>query len=80
MVFPAVAFRPIRLFLICLALTALAVIPTALLGHVMVGVFFGIVAHGAKRRGLDALTPADIEAEIVAHRRKPDPVTPGGIK
>jgi hypothetical protein len=36
--------------------------------------------NGAKRRGLDALTPAEIEVEIVAHRRKPDPVTPGGAK
>ena len=35
---------------------------------------------GAKRRGLDTLTPADIEAEITAHRRKQDPVTPGGVK
>jgi Antitoxin Phd_YefM, type II toxin-antitoxin system len=35
---------------------------------------------GAKRRGLDTLTPTDIEAEIVAHRHKPDPVTPGGVK
>jgi CubicO group peptidase (beta-lactamase class C family) len=26
------------------------------------------------------LTPADIEAEIIAHRRKQDPVTPGGVK
>ena len=28
---------------------------------------------GAKRRGLDTLTAADIEAEITAHRRKEDP-------
>jgi Antitoxin Phd_YefM, type II toxin-antitoxin system len=35
---------------------------------------------GAKRRGLDTLTPADIEAEIAAHRRKQDPITPGGVK
>src|SRR5215467_11084190 len=35
--------------------------------------------RGAKRRGVDTLTPADIEAEILAHRRKPDPVTPGGV-
>ena len=35
---------------------------------------------GAKRRGLDALTPADIDAEITAHRRKQDPITPGGVK
>jgi hypothetical protein len=32
---------------------------------------------GAKRRGLDTLTLAEIDAEIGAHRRKPDPVTPG---
>jgi prevent-host-death family protein len=33
---------------------------------------------GAKRRGLDALAPADIDAEIAAHRRskKKDPVAP----
>jgi hypothetical protein len=35
---------------------------------------------GAKRRGLDTLAPADVDAEIAAHRRKPDPVTPGGVK
>src|ERR1700685_3574104 len=33
---------------------------------------------GAKRRGLDALTPADVDAEISAHRRKSDPVAPSG--
>jgi hypothetical protein len=33
---------------------------------------------GAKRRGLDTLTAADIDAEIAANRRKPDPVTPVG--
>ena len=32
---------------------------------------------GAKRRGLDTLTAADVDAEITAHRRKQDPVTPG---
>jgi hypothetical protein len=26
------------------------------------------------------LAPADIDAEIAAHRRKQDPVTPGGVK
>ena len=35
---------------------------------------------GAKRRGLDRLTPAEIEAEIDNQRRKPDPVTPSGAK
>ena len=33
-----------------------------------------------QRRGLDSLAPADIEAEITAHRRKQDPVIPGGVK
>jgi len=33
---------------------------------------------GVKRRGLDALTPEDIDAEITAHRRsKKDTPTPG---
>ena len=35
---------------------------------------------GAKRRGLDTLKHDDIDAEIVAHRRKQDPVTPSGAK
>src|SRR3954463_10679140 len=34
---------------------------------------------GARRRGLDTLTPADIDAEITAHRRKQDSITPGGV-
>jgi Antitoxin Phd_YefM, type II toxin-antitoxin system len=36
--------------------------------------------RGAKRRGLDALTRADIDAEIAAHRRKKDGVAPGGAQ
>ena len=32
---------------------------------------------GAKQRGLDKLTPADIDDEIAAYRRKRDP-GPGG--
>jgi prevent-host-death family protein len=35
---------------------------------------------GAKRRALDAVGSADIEAEIVAHRRKSHPATPRGVK
>jgi hypothetical protein len=35
--------------------------------------WLGKAWSGAKRRGLDALT----QAEIVAQQRKPDPVTPG---
>ena len=33
---------------------------------------------GAKQRGLDKLTPGDIDAEITAYRRKNDPA-PGGV-
>jgi hypothetical protein len=42
LVFPSVAFRPIRLLVICLVLTAAAVGAAALMGHVMVGVFLGV--------------------------------------
>jgi hypothetical protein len=42
LVFPSVAFRPLRLFAICVVLTGLATLAAALLGHVMVGVFFGV--------------------------------------
>jgi len=42
LVFPSVAFRPIRLLVICCAMTALAITAGALLGHVMFGVFFGV--------------------------------------
>jgi len=41
-VFPAVAFRPVRLFVISLALTAVATLIAGLSGHLKVGVFFGI--------------------------------------
>ena len=42
LVFPAVVFRPIRLLLISLGLTAAAIVAAGLLGRVMVGVFVGI--------------------------------------
>lgn len=42
LVFPSVAFRPLRLFAICVVLAGLATLAAGLLGHVMVGVFFGI--------------------------------------
>lgn len=42
LVFPSVAFRPVRLLAICCALTALAVVLAALAGYLMFGVFFGI--------------------------------------
>ena len=42
LVFPSVAFRPVRLLAICIVLTGLASVAAGLLGHVMVGVFFGV--------------------------------------
>ena len=42
LVFPSVAFRPLRLFAVCVVLAALATLAAGLLGHVMVGAFFGI--------------------------------------
>jgi hypothetical protein len=42
LVFPAVAFRPVRLFVTSLVLTAAAVVVAALLGHPKVGAFFGV--------------------------------------
>ncbi len=42
LVFPSVAFRPIRLFVISVGITAVAMLAAGLAGHLMVGVFFGI--------------------------------------
>jgi hypothetical protein len=42
LVFPSIAFRPIRLLLISVVLTAVAVAIAAALGNPMVGVFFGV--------------------------------------
>ncbi len=42
LVFPSVAFRPLRLFAVCVVLTGLAMLAAGLLGHVMIGVFFGV--------------------------------------
>jgi dipeptide/tripeptide permease len=41
LVFPSVAFRPIRLLVISLVLTAVAIAAANWLGHPIVGVFFG---------------------------------------
>jgi ATP synthase I chain len=42
LVFPSVAFRPVRLFVVSVAITAVAILAAGLSGHPMVGVFFGI--------------------------------------
>jgi hypothetical protein len=42
LVFPSVAFRPVRLFFLCVALTGAAVAAAAALEHLSVGLFFGL--------------------------------------
>ncbi|BBY01965.1 ATP synthase subunit I [Mycobacterium seoulense] len=42
LVFPSVAFRPVRLFVLSIAITAVAIVTAGLTGHPMVGVFFGV--------------------------------------
>lgn len=42
LVFPAVAFRPVRLLVICAAITAVAMLAAVWLSHPMLGVFFGV--------------------------------------
>jgi hypothetical protein len=41
LVFPSVAFQPVRLLSLCAAFAAVVIAIAAVLGHVMVGVFFG---------------------------------------
>lgn len=40
--FPSVAFRPVRLLVTCLVITAAAVLAAGLSGHLLAGVFFGV--------------------------------------
>jgi hypothetical protein len=42
LVLPSVAFRPLRLFAICVALAGLATLAAGLLGRPLFGVFFGV--------------------------------------
>jgi hypothetical protein len=42
LVFPSVAFSPLRLFVICVVFAGLVTAAAAMLGHVMIGVFFGV--------------------------------------
>lgn len=42
LVFPSVAFRPVRLFIASVVLTAVAMLIAGLSGHLMVGVFLGV--------------------------------------
>lgn len=62
LVLPEVAFRPLRLFAICLALTAVAVAATVALDRPMLGVFIGgglglgLINALLVRRSVDSIT------------------------
>jgi dipeptide/tripeptide permease len=65
LVFPSVAFRPVRLLVVCLLLTALAVTAAWFTGHVFLGVFFGVglllglVNALLVRRAVESITAED---------------------
>ena len=65
LVFPSVAFRPLRLLIVCVVLTALAVVAAAFTGHIFFGVFFGVglvlglINALLVRRAVEAITAED---------------------
>jgi hypothetical protein len=42
LVFPSVAFRPLRLFVLCVLFAGLVTLAAAFVGHPLIGVFFGV--------------------------------------
>ena len=65
LVFPSVAFRPVRLAIICVALTALALVAAGFGGNILYGVFFGVglglglVNALLVRRAVESITAED---------------------
>ncbi|WP_029116102.1 ATP synthase subunit I [Mycobacterium sp. URHB0044] len=65
LVFPSVAFRPVRLFAICVALTGVAILAAGYAGHIFFGVFFGVglilglLNALLVRRAVEAITAQD---------------------
>jgi dipeptide/tripeptide permease len=65
LVFPSVAFRPVRLFAICVLLAGLVTVLAAFVGYPMFGVFFGVgLALGLLnallvRRAVESITAGD---------------------
>jgi hypothetical protein len=71
LVAPSVAFRPTRLFVICVVLTALATLATWQLGHPTVGLFFGVgLALGLINALLVRRSVASVAAEANPLKRK----------
>ncbi|WKG01917.1 ATP synthase subunit I [Mycolicibacterium sp. HK-90] len=65
LVFPSVAFRPLRLLIVCVALTALALLAAGFTGHILFGAFFGVglglglVNALLVRRAVESITAED---------------------
>ncbi|GLP80105.1 ATP synthase subunit I [Mycobacterium antarcticum] len=65
LVFPSVAFRPMRLLIVCIALTAVALVASGFIGHVFFGAFFGVglglglVNALLVRRAVESITAED---------------------
>lgn len=63
--FPSVAFRPLRLLIVCVVLTGLAVGAAGFIGHIFFGVFFGVglvlglINALLVRRAVEAITAED---------------------
>ena len=63
--FPAVAFRPLRLLMVCVALTAVAIAASAFTGNFLFGVFcgvglgLGLLNAMLVRRAVEAITAGD---------------------
>lgn len=71
LVFPSVAFRPVRLLVLSCVLTVVAVGLAALAGHVMFGVFFGVgLALGLLNAVLVQRSVESITAEDHPLKRK----------
>ena len=65
LVFPSVAFRPVRLMVICVALAGVVTIAAAALGYPLFGLFFGIglglglINALLVRRAVESITAGD---------------------
>jgi hypothetical protein len=71
LVFPSVAFRPLHLAVVCVALTAVATAFAAWAGHLTFGLFFGVgLALGLLNAVLVQRSVAAITAEASPVKRK----------